>query len=80
MRFLGLLLAKSGRLGSSHRDWFSFWGPRQLLVPITSVLSGDHSSIGAQRGGVFQSLPYTILLFDMSRSVSDCDLVPALAS
>jgi hypothetical protein len=25
---MGLLLAKSGRLGSSHKDWFSFWGPR----------------------------------------------------
>jgi hypothetical protein len=29
LRFMGLLLAKSGRLGSSHKDWFSFWGPRQ---------------------------------------------------
>jgi len=26
---MGFLLAKSGRLGSSHKDWFSFWGPRQ---------------------------------------------------
>jgi len=25
---MGLLLAKSGRLGSSHKGWFSFWGPR----------------------------------------------------
>ena len=25
---MGLLLAKSGRQGSSHRGWFSFWDPR----------------------------------------------------
>jgi hypothetical protein len=30
LRFMGLLLAKSGRLGSSHKDWFSFWGPRHF--------------------------------------------------
>jgi hypothetical protein len=29
LRFMGLLLAKSGRWGSSHKGWFSFWGPRQ---------------------------------------------------
>jgi hypothetical protein len=30
LRFMGLLLAKSGRQGISHKDWFSFLGPRQL--------------------------------------------------
>jgi hypothetical protein len=34
LRFMGLLLAKSGRLGSSHKDWFSFWGPRHLALPL----------------------------------------------
>jgi len=29
---MGLLLAKSGRSGSSHKDWFSFWGPRHGLA------------------------------------------------
>jgi hypothetical protein len=29
LRFMGLLLANSGRYGSSHKNWFSFWGPRQ---------------------------------------------------
>jgi hypothetical protein len=29
LRFMGLLLAKSGRSGSSHKGWISFWGPRQ---------------------------------------------------
>jgi len=28
LRFVGLLLAKSGRRGSSHKGWFSLWGPR----------------------------------------------------
>jgi len=32
LRFMGLLLAKSGRSGSSHKDWFSFWGPRHGLA------------------------------------------------
>jgi hypothetical protein len=26
---MGLLLAKSGWWGSSHKHWFSFWGQRQ---------------------------------------------------
>lgn len=29
LRFMGLLLAKSGRLGSSHKYWLSFWGQSQ---------------------------------------------------
>jgi len=28
---MGLLLAKSGRRGSSHKGWFSFRGPRHVL-------------------------------------------------
>jgi len=24
------VLAMSGRLGSSHEDWFSFWDPRNI--------------------------------------------------
>jgi hypothetical protein len=29
LRFMGRLLAKPGRQGSSQKNWFSFWGPRQ---------------------------------------------------
>jgi hypothetical protein len=63
LRFMGLLLAKSGRLGSSHKDWFSFWGPRQRNgstidwaplrhriadAAIGAETGSDTGSIGAQ--------------------------------
>jgi hypothetical protein len=32
LTFMGLLLAKSGWWGSSHKHWFRFWGPRQQGV------------------------------------------------
>jgi len=41
LRFMGLLLAKSGRLGSSHKDWFSFWGPRHIHPRQKNKDTGD---------------------------------------
>jgi hypothetical protein len=37
---MGLLLAKSGRWGSSHKGWFSFWGPRHTLKLLLALLGG----------------------------------------
>jgi len=34
---MGLLLAKSGWWGSSHKHWFRFWGPRQHLWILTQL-------------------------------------------
>jgi len=39
---MGLLVAMSGWLGSSHKDWFSFWGPRQSGI--------DQSNLPKRRG------------------------------
>jgi len=38
---MGLLLAKSGRLGSSHKGWFSFWGPRHPDLLSQETLNRD---------------------------------------
>ena len=34
LRFMGILLTKSGRWGSFHKGWFSFRSPRQFRTAL----------------------------------------------
>ena len=47
LRFMGLLLARSGRLGSSDKHWISFWGPRQATrsAATTPLVSASAASL-----------------------------------
>ena len=63
LTFMGLLLAKSGWWGSSHKHWLRFWGPRHGLYDSAALCALPQGTLGHTYATVMDAMGYDINFF-----------------